>query len=33
MAPFQSPTALIHNRGLIADPAAFAEAASAASWL
>jgi hypothetical protein len=30
---FQSPTDLIHNRGLIADPAAFAEVAGAASWL
>jgi hypothetical protein len=30
---FQSPTDLAHNRGLIADPAAFARAASAASWL
>ncbi|HEX3542394.1 MAG TPA: hypothetical protein VHT75_18325 [Acidimicrobiales bacterium] len=30
---FQSPTDLIHNRGLIADPAAFAKEAGAASWL
>ncbi len=30
---FVSPTDLKHNRGLIADPAAFAEDAGAASWL
>jgi hypothetical protein len=30
---FASPTDLKHNRGLIADPAAFAEDARAASWL
>jgi hypothetical protein len=30
---FQSPTDLVHNRGLIADPAAFAKEAGAASWL
>lgn len=30
---FLSPTDLKHNRGLIADPAAFAEEAGAASWL
>jgi hypothetical protein len=30
---FQSPTDLKHNRGLIADPAAFAQEAGAASWL
>jgi hypothetical protein len=30
---FQSPTDLTHNRGLIADPAAFAREADAASWL
>ncbi len=33
MAEFQSPTDLTHNRGLIADPAAFASDAAAASWL
>jgi hypothetical protein len=33
MAGFQSPTDLEHNRGLIADPAAFARDANAASWL
>ena len=33
MAEFQSPTDLIHNRGLVADPAAFAKDAGAASWL
>jgi hypothetical protein len=30
---FDTPTGLTHNRGLIADPAAFARDASAASWL
>lgn len=30
---FLSPTDLKHNRGLIADPAAFAKDAGAASWL
>jgi hypothetical protein len=30
---FETPTGLTHNRGLIADPAAFARDASAASWL
>ena len=30
---FSSPTDLTHNRGLIADPAAYAEEAGAASWL
>lgn len=30
---FQHPNDLIHNRALIADPAAFAEEAGAASWL
>src|SRR5580698_2793094 len=30
---FDSPTELIHNRGLIADPAAFAREHGAASWL
>ena len=33
MTEFQSPTDLVHNRGLIADPAAFAKEADAASWL
>lgn len=33
MADFRSPTGLKHNRGLIADPEAFAREASAASWL
>ena len=33
MSTFQSPTDLKHNRGLIADPAAFAQEAGAASWL
>lgn len=33
MAEFQSPTDLIHNRGLIADPRAFAKDAGAESWL
>ena len=33
MAGFQSPTDLTHNRGLIADPAAFAQDAGAESWL
>ena len=33
MAEFQGPTDLTHNRGLIADPAAFAKDAGAESWL
>jgi hypothetical protein len=33
MLEFPSPTDLKHNRGLIADPAAFAKEAGAASWL
>jgi hypothetical protein len=33
MAEFETPTELIHNRGTIADPAAFARDAGAASWL
>jgi hypothetical protein len=33
MTDFPSPTDLTHNRGLIADPAAFARDAGAASWL
>jgi hypothetical protein len=31
--PFDTPTGLTYNRGPIADPAAFARDASAASWL
>jgi hypothetical protein len=30
---FDTPTDLIHNRGLINDPAAFAREHRAASWL
>lgn len=33
MTEFPSPTDLRHNRGPIADPAAFADDARAASWL
>jgi protein tyrosine phosphatase (PTP) superfamily phosphohydrolase (DUF442 family) len=33
VADFQSPTDLKHNRGLIADPKAFARDANSASWL
>lgn len=33
MNAFTGPTGLVFNRGLIADPAAFAREASAASWL
>src|SRR5580704_18244533 len=33
MADFQGPSGLIFNRGLIADPEAFARDADAASWL
>src|SRR2546423_14846128 len=33
MAAFESPTDLVFNRGPIADPAAFARDANAASWL
>ncbi len=33
MAPFEGPTDLTFNRGLISDPAAFARDAEAASWL
>jgi hypothetical protein len=33
MVDFESPTGLTFNRGLIADPAAFARDAEAASWL
>lgn len=33
MNDFQTPTDLTHNRGLISDPAAFAQEHEAASWL
>lgn len=33
MAGFETPTDLMHNRGLIADPEAFAKERGAASWL
>ena len=33
MSEFQSPTDLMHNRGPIADPTAYAKEAGAASWL
>ena len=33
MSGFSGPTDLMHNRGLIADPADFARQAGAASWL
>ena len=33
MAGFESPTDLMHNRGLISDPEAFAKERGAASWL
>ena len=33
MAGFETPTDLTHNRGLIADPEAFARERDAASWL
>jgi hypothetical protein len=33
MVEFERPQDLIHNRGLIADPEAFARDAGAASWL
>lgn len=33
MTAFDTPRDLIHNRGLIADPAAFASEHGAASWL
>src|SRR5438445_10186072 len=33
MPGFESPTDLIFNRGLIADPEAFARGAGAAAWL
>ena len=33
MAGFETPTDLMHNRGLIADPEAFAMEHDAASWL
>jgi len=33
VADFEKPTDLMHNRGLIADPEAFARERGAASWL
>jgi len=33
VAEFETPTALIHNRGLIEDPEAFARERGAESWL
>jgi len=33
VADFESPTDLMHNRGLISDPDAFARERGAASWL
>jgi hypothetical protein len=33
VAGFETPTDLVHNRGLIADPEAFAKERGAASWL
>jgi hypothetical protein len=33
VAGFETPTDLMHNRGLIADPVTFAEERGAASWL
>ena len=33
MGEFETPTDLMHNRGLIADPEAFARERGAASWL
>jgi hypothetical protein len=33
VADFESPTDLMHNRGLISDPEAFARERGAASWL
>ena len=33
MADFEKPTDLMHDRGLIADPEAFARERAAASWL
>jgi hypothetical protein len=33
VADFETPTDLVHNRGLIADPEAFASERGAASWL
>jgi len=33
MAGFETPTDLMHNRGLIADPEEFARERNAASWL
>ena len=33
MTDFETPTDLMNNRGLIADPEAFAQEKAAASWL
>jgi hypothetical protein len=33
MTDFETPTDLMHNRGLVSDPAAFAREKCAASWL
>src|SRR5215475_14408942 len=33
MTGFETPTDLVHNRGLIADPEAFAREKRAAAWL
>jgi len=33
VASFETPTDLMHNRGLVADPAEFARERNAASWL
>jgi len=33
VAEFETPTDLVYNRGLIADPVAFAQEYNAASWL
>ncbi|HLX20441.1 MAG TPA: hypothetical protein VKR23_09830 [Gaiellaceae bacterium] len=33
MAEFETPKDLVHNRGPVTDPTAFAEEAGAASWL
>jgi hypothetical protein len=33
VAGFETPKGLMHNRGLIADPVAFAQESGAASWL
>src|SRR5215212_5651505 len=33
MSGFHSPSDLVHNRGLVSDPGAFAKEVGAASWL